>query len=202
MAEYLRVFDHVGFFVFRGARKSQRLTAKLMLNDDGRRSIMSGRNALLPLHETLLARRADLSKKLAGDLANLCDFKAADSACDSTDVAFETSSDEMSSQLAELDARELSQVERALTRLRQGRYGLCEGGSVSCQKRIPLARLNALPYTTLCIHCEREMEKHPDWLDWPAGGNWSQVFDWEAPLERQRINLSEWEMDRSSSRRG
>jgi DnaK suppressor protein len=144
---------------------------------------------MLRLHETLLARRADLRNKLAGDLAALRDLSAADSTGDSAEVAFETSSDEMSSQLAEMDARELDQSERSLARLLQGRYGVCE----NCQIKIPVARLNALPYTTFCINCERELEKYPDWLDRRGAGNWKQVFDWEAPLERQRINPSELE---------
>jgi hypothetical protein len=63
---------------------------------------MPRRDALLRLYETLLARRAYQRKKLAGELANLLDFKAADSTGDSVDGAFETSSDEMSSQLAAL----------------------------------------------------------------------------------------------------
>jgi RNA polymerase-binding transcription factor len=124
---------------------------------------MARRTALLRLARSLLARRANLRQKLTGELANLCNFKAADFIGDRADLAFETRSDEMSSQLAELDARELNQVERALVRLKQGTYGLCEGGSENCQKRIPLSRLNALPYTTLCINCEREMEKHANW---------------------------------------
>ena len=150
---------------------------------------MPRRDALLRLHATLRARRADLRQKLAGELADLRDFKAADSAGDSADVAFQTSSDEMSSQLAELDARELSHIEWALARLTQGTYGACEGGSENCQKRIPVARLNALPYTTLCIHCEREIEKCPDGLDRRHPANWKQVFDWEAPLQRQDADL-------------
>jgi RNA polymerase-binding transcription factor DksA len=32
-----------------------------------------------------------------------------------------------------LEARELSQIERALARLKQGNFGVCEG----CQKKIP-----------------------------------------------------------------
>ena len=73
---------------------------------------------------------------------------------DAADVAFEAGSDEMTSQLAELDSRELSQIDRALIRLKQGTYGLCE----ACQKKIPVGRLNALPYTTHCIECQREMD--------------------------------------------
>src|SRR5207253_87180 len=116
------------------------------------------------------------------------------------DGAFETTSDEVSSQLAELDARELGQIERALARLMRGEYGVCEGSSANCQIKIPVARLNALPYTTFCINCEQEMEKYPDWRGQRSAGNWEEVFDWESPLERQRINLSELEMELSSNR--
>src|SRR5262245_20478063 len=122
---------------------------------------MARRDALLRLHKSLLGRRNDLRKKLAGELADLREFKAADSTGDSADAAFESGSDEMASQLAELDARELHQIDRALHRLKQGTYGVCEG----CQVKIPVSRLNALPYTTFCIDCQREREKYPDWDD-------------------------------------
>jgi DnaK suppressor protein len=148
---------------------------------------MPRRHALVRLHELLLARRADLRQKLAGEMASLRDFRAADSTTDSVDVAFETSSDELSSHLAELDARELSQIERALARFAQGTYGVCEVGGENCRKRIPVARLNAVPYTTFCIDCEREMEKYPDWLDRRGAGNWAQVLDSVAPTEDGRI---------------
>lgn len=148
---------------------------------------MARRDALVRLHQTLLTRRADLRKLLADELATLRDFRAADSTTDSGDVAFETSSDEMAALLAELDARDLSQIERALARATQGTYGVCEGGGKNCHKRISVARLTALPYTTFCISCEREMEKHPEWRTRRGEGNWKQVFDLEAPVDCQAI---------------
>jgi RNA polymerase-binding transcription factor len=154
---------------------------------------MQKRDVLLRRHKTLLARWTDLHERLADEMANLHDFTASDYTGDSADVAFDTNSDELASRLADLDARELNQIERALACLKQGTYGLCEGGSENCQKRIPVSRLNALPYTTLCINCEREMEKNSIWIDRRGAGNWAQVFDSEARLEPQRIKLSEWE---------
>jgi DnaK suppressor protein len=165
---------------------------------------MARRDALLRLHKSLLARREHLRKKLMGELANLRDFKSTDSTGDSVDAAFETGSDEMASQLAELDARELHQIERALEKLRQGTYGICEGEDENgepCGEKIPVARLNALPYTTLCIKCQREMEKHPGWNDRRGGVNWEKVFEAEKPLEDQReVDLSELEVDLSTNR--
>jgi DnaK suppressor protein len=154
---------------------------------------MARRDALLRLHKSLLARRADLLKKLAGEWANLQGF-GTDSTGDAADVAFESGSDEMASQLAELDARELNQIERALTKLKNGTYGTCEG----CGGKIGIARLNALPYTTYCIDCQREAERNPNWEDRRGGGNWEKVFDVSAPMEEQReITLSDIEMDLS-----
>jgi DnaK suppressor protein len=158
---------------------------------------MARRDALLRLHKSLLGRRADLHKKLTADLNNLRNFQSSDSTGDAADVAFESGSDEMASQLAELDSRELGQIDRALIRLKQGTYGLCE----ACHCKIPVGRLNALPYTTLCIECQREMEKYPDWRDRHGAGNWEKVYDAATPLEEQReVDLSEIEIDLPSNR--
>ncbi|MCI0640093.1 MAG: TraR/DksA C4-type zinc finger protein [Gemmataceae bacterium] len=160
---------------------------------------MNGRNALLRMHQALLARRERLCKKLAGELAFLHNSKAADAIGDSADLAFEADGDEMSSRLAELDDRELSQIELALARLKHGMYGICAGGSWNCQKKIPVARLNTLPYTPYCINCEREMEKHRGGLGRQTKGNWGRIADAQAPMQDQRLNLCQLEMELSGS---
>ena len=118
---------------------------------------MARRDALMRLFKTLLACRDDQRKKLARDLKNLRDYRAADSASDSVDLAFEADSDELASRLVERDDNELGQIELAIMRWKWQTYGVCE----SCRKRIPVARLTALPYTAFCIDCERENERTP-----------------------------------------
>ncbi|HLF60355.1 MAG TPA: TraR/DksA C4-type zinc finger protein [Acidimicrobiia bacterium] len=46
----------------------------------------------------------------------------------------------------------LGKVERALDNIERGSYGICE----SCGKPIPMARLDVLPYVTLCVDCARK----------------------------------------------
>jgi DnaK suppressor protein len=46
----------------------------------------------------------------------------------------------------------LRKVEWALAKIEDGTYGICE----SCGKSIPLARLDVLPYATLCVDCARK----------------------------------------------
>ena len=163
---------------------------------------MPVRKALLRLHQNLLERRERLSRQLAGELSYLHDCKAADVTGDSGDLAFEAGGDEVSARLAELDDRRLMQIDRALARWKQGRYGICDGGSWNCKKTIPAARLNALPYTTFCINCEREIEKHQGRLGREAKSNWGQIADAQALVPDQRLNLSKLERDLTGSRRG
>jgi DnaK suppressor protein len=49
----------------------------------------------------------------------------------------------------------LQQVERALGRMDDGRYGTCE----SCGDAIPKARLQAFPRVTLCVRCKQREER-------------------------------------------
>src|SRR5271155_1983511 len=98
---------------------------------------MARRDALIRLHKSLTSRRDELRKRLGGEIKDLRNQTQADNTGDSADLAFDTGSEEVASHLAELESRELAQVERALFKLRHGTYGLCEG----CEKTIPVARL-------------------------------------------------------------
>jgi len=145
-----------------------------------------------------MGRREELRKRLGGELKDLRNYKTADSSTgDSADLAFDSGSEEVASQLAELESRELTQIERSLVRLKQGIYGLCEG----CHKKIPVARLNALPFSTTCVECQREMELYGDWRGTNGDASWDKVSDAERPLEDQHeVDLSEIEIDVSANR--
>jgi DnaK suppressor protein len=114
---------------------------------------MARKDALLNLKAILVRRRDALRSALAGDLSLLQELRD-QSPGDVMDAALDSTQDEISSQLAEVESRELAQIENALERMRDGQYGRCEG----CNGRIPMARLNALPYATMCIKCQRESE--------------------------------------------
>lgn len=49
----------------------------------------------------------------------------------------------------------LDKVDRALAKIADGTYGVCE----SCGKAIEAARLKALPHASLCISCKRKEER-------------------------------------------
>jgi len=95
--------------------------------------------------------------ELARQLTNL-DIDAA--AGDDIDLAFANDNTAIQSALAEHDVAEVAQITEALARIDSGKYGNCAG----CQKKIPLARLRAMPHAAYCIACQRVSENghgHP-----------------------------------------
>ena len=114
---------------------------------------MARKDQILKLRNVLVKRRDALRKVLAGDLSMLKELRG-EFAGDVVDAALDSVQNEISSQLAEVESRELVNIEKALKSLRKGTYGICEG----CDSKIPIARLNALPYATFCIDCQRASE--------------------------------------------
>ena len=131
---------------------------------------MPRKDAILNMRKALITRRDALRRALAGDLSLLKELRQ-QSVGDVIDAALDSAQDEISSQLAEVESRELARIEKALERMHEGSFGVCEG----CSTRIPMARLNALPYATYCIECQREMERTGEI---PGGGeDWSRLTD-------------------------
>ena len=131
---------------------------------------MTRKEAILNMRQVLIKRRDALRKALAGDLSQLKEL-ADQASGDVVDAALDCVQDEISSQLAEVESRELARIENALERMRAGQYGCCEG----CAANIPMARLNALPYATSCIACQREAER--------AGSGAAADVDWSRLLD-------------------
>src|SRR3954471_20148185 len=116
---------------------------------------MARKDALLRLHARLVGPRDPLRKSVSGDFESYREIAAQDVAGDNVDAAVDNANDEISSQLVEIESRELGQIEHALKRIVEGAYGRCE----FCGGKIAEARLNALPYTNTCIDCQRENER-------------------------------------------
>jgi DnaK suppressor protein len=160
---------------------------------------MAKKDSLLRLHARLVARRDALRKALNGDLDAYREY-AANVVGDSVDAAVDTANDEISSQIVEIESRELGQIEHALERIVEGVYGRCE----FCGEKIAEARLNALPYTNSCIDCQRVNERSGNSYGKAADATrWSKVF--EKPLHDtdsdSHVKLSDFEMDLSESGR-
>jgi len=115
---------------------------------------MARKDSLKNLKDILVQRREALVQALAGDNSLLNEISQ-QTGGDVIDFALETAADEIYSRLAEAESRELAHIQYALEKMHEGSYGKCE----ACHCNIPLARLQALPYATLCIDCKRKVEE-------------------------------------------
>jgi DnaK suppressor protein len=150
---------------------------------------MARKDALLRMHNRLVAKRDALRSKLIDEL-NLGSGASLTGPGDIGDEAYEGSRAELDSRLASHESRELAMVERALLAMREGRYGKCEG----CIKAIPIARLQALPFATFCVTCQRDAELS-DHFDPDGDADWEAAFLYEGRSSDRELTLQDIDLD-------
>ena len=71
------------------------------------------------------------------------------------DIGSETYEQSQNLGLAEQASRTVSEIDRALERIDQGTYGVCE----NCGRTIAIARLEAIPYAPRCAGCQTKVDR-------------------------------------------
>lgn len=71
------------------------------------------------------------------------------------DLGSDNYEQEFTLSLMETEEGTLGAIEIALERIEEGTYGTCE----ECGVRIPKTRLNAIPYTAMCVNCAGALER-------------------------------------------
>lgn len=71
------------------------------------------------------------------------------------DMSADTYERELVTDLASTEQEVLYQIDEALKRMEEGAYGVCQ----QCSRPISMSRLKAVPYTSLCISCQRTKEQ-------------------------------------------
>ena len=95
--------------------------------------------------QLLVQLEAELSKRLK----QLSADRSKSHSSDSSEQAVERENDEVIDQLENDTREELIHVQQAIHRIEAGNYGIC----TKCEEEISAARLQAIPYSTLCINC-------------------------------------------------
>jgi DnaK suppressor protein len=135
------------------------------------------------MKQRLTQRRQELRRYLAGEVNELRDFDET-GVGDEIDVSVIGEHAALRSQLADLESRELRQIDAALERIEEGRYGRCD----TCNGTISVERLRAVPYVAECITCARQAERR---AERQAGSAWDR-YDMPQPDSRSKASyLSE-----------
>jgi len=78
-----------------------------------------------------------------------------DDGMDTYDLASEERDREINFILSDRERGKLQSIEEALARIDDGSYGICD----SCEAEITPGRLEAMPFTRLCVSCQGELER-------------------------------------------
>ena len=104
--------------------------------------------------EALQEMRSNLLRSVQTDLQQGREASK-DEGMDTYDLASDARDREINLILNDRDRDKLQAIDDALSRIDEGSYGVCE----SCESDIAEGRLEALPFTRLCISCQAEREK-------------------------------------------
>jgi DnaK suppressor protein len=104
--------------------------------------------------ETLNEMRAQLLRSVQEELHEGRE-QTKDEGMDTYDLASDARDREISHILNDRDRGKLEAIDDALSRVDDGSYGLCE----DCGAEIAEGRLQALPFTRLCVTCQSDRER-------------------------------------------
>ena len=107
-------------------------------------------------------RLLDLRARLRGEMGRMADAALSQSRSESSslpihlaDLGSDNFEQELTLSLVGSEKEVLEKIEFALERIADGSYGKCE----DCGKKIPESRLQAIPYTAVCVQCAANQEQ-------------------------------------------
>jgi DnaK suppressor protein len=106
------------------------------------------------MRSALLERWKRTGKSVASEMEANADMIANQQA-EIIDIAQNLEQIDRDASLAEQERRELLAIERALSKMATGSFGICE----DCGEAIPSKRLLVLPEARLCAHCQAFEER-------------------------------------------
>ncbi|MEQ8350578.1 MAG: TraR/DksA family transcriptional regulator [Leptospiraceae bacterium] len=101
--------------------------------------------------EMLLKSKADILHEIELENENIMYSEQGDL----VDIADVVINNELMNRLSDMDFEKIKLIDRALEKVEDGSYGVCEGTG----KPIPEARLNAIPWTPYTVDYAEQMEK-------------------------------------------
>ncbi|ADN09103.1 RNA polymerase-binding protein DksA [Sulfurimonas autotrophica] len=104
--------------------------------------------------DILLSRKEQIEKNINGVSTELSEINASD-LNDEGDHASANNNSMVESAIIEQQKKELSEIDKALSKITNGGYGICE----MCEDDIGFQRLKVKPHAVYCIDCREIVEK-------------------------------------------
>ena len=113
--------------------------------------------------EVYRKRLLDLRARLSGEMSKMADAALSLNRSETSslpmhmaDLGSDNFEQELTLSLVGSEKEALDQIDLALGRIGDGTYGKCE----DCGKKIPEPRLEAIPYTSVCVQCAAVQEQN------------------------------------------
>jgi len=113
------------------------------------------KRTLAYLRNILMERRKRLARAVESELSPPSGEHRGNSSADLLDAAIDSSIRDLAFQMASVGSTELENIDRALRRMAEGSYGVCN----DCGEPIAETRMRALPFAELCVKCQAGFEK-------------------------------------------
>lgn len=107
------------------------------------------------MNKKLLGQREILIESLAAQSNDMRSLVKTSDSGDVADIASDAIDRALLDSMGAQDAERLRQIDDALDKIREGKYGIC----MRCNREIPQARLKALPFAIMCVSCTEAMER-------------------------------------------
>lgn len=112
------------------------------------------------LRKILIRQRDEIIRKTQDTMDNESEFDKDDLPDEIDHASFEYNQS-LTLRLRDREQYLLNKIMKALKKMDEGTYGICE----SCGEDIDMKRLEARPVATLCIKCKEEQEKREKILE-------------------------------------
>ena len=108
---------------------------------------------IVKFKNVLLEKRSLLAERL--EKIEVSKFRKEPLNADSSEQAQEVVNHEVVDALDDLEGAELSRIDHALERIKNGSFGNC----LNCGEEISLPRLEAIPFAQKCMNCANESQE-------------------------------------------
>jgi len=110
---------------------------------------------ILKMKNKLVKMKKEILKHLAAESEDFQNIIEDIDPKDLVDIAADDLDKKTLEILGAQDVKRFNRIDAALSRIENGKYGIC----MQCGKKIPRERLEAIPYALLCLKCKEKEER-------------------------------------------
>jgi RNA polymerase-binding protein DksA len=108
------------------------------------------------IEKQLVSQKKEIVSSLIADKENMQEIaETLENPKDPVDYASDDIDRKLIEAIGSTGLKRLKSIDSAISRIKQGKYGMC----IKCGGSIPKSRLEAIPYALMCVQCKEAEER-------------------------------------------